>query len=267
MQKLHADWYDFALGRGALPALLRDHVAYFMLGADEWRYAKTLEAASSGEQLTFYLGDAEGTQGDLFHSGRLTTRAQTAEPPALLVSDPHELPELEVAKYAAGEDLTSQFRAFQKRAISFHSAPFERDTETAGQMRLTLLCESDTPDFDLWAQVVMVLPDGSAIRLGEDIRRARFRDGPFKPELMRPGQIVEIPFEFNWLARRIPAGARLRLTIAPLNSPNYQKNFNTGGRMGYEKIADARVANIKIFHDARRASRLTLPIAAARGGT
>src|SRR5580658_9175742 len=44
MQKLHADWYDFALGRGALPALLRDHVAYFMLGADEWRYATTLEA-------------------------------------------------------------------------------------------------------------------------------------------------------------------------------------------------------------------------------
>ena len=267
MQKLHADWYDFALGRGALPALLRDHVAYFMLGADEWRYAKTLEAASSGEQLTFYLGDADGTPEDLFHSGRLTTQPQKAEPPALLVSDPHELPELEVAKYAAGADLTSQFRAFQKRAISFHSAPFERDTDMAGQMRLTLLCESGTPDFDLWAQVMMVLPDGSAIRLGEDIRRARFRDGPFKPELMRPGQIVEIPFEFNWLARRIPAGARLRLTIAPLNSPNYQKNFNTGGRMGYEKIADARVANIKIFHDARRASRLTVPIAAARGGT
>ena len=82
-----------------------------------------------------------------------------------------------------------------------------------------------------------------------------------------PGQQVQVPFEFNWLARRIPAGARLRLTIAPLNSPNYQKNFNTGGRMGYEEIGDARVANIKIFHDARRASRLTLPIAAARGGT
>jgi hypothetical protein len=54
------------------------------------------------------------------------------------------------------------------------------------------------------------------------------------------------------------------LTIAPLNSPNYQKNFNTGGRMGYENIEDARVANIKIFHDARRSSQLTLPLAAAR---
>jgi predicted acyl esterase len=181
-----------------------------------------------------------------------------------MVSDPRELPELAVAKYAADENLTSQFRAFQKRAITFHSEPFSQDTEIAGHIQLTLECEADAPDFDLWAQVLMVLPDGSTVRLGEDIRRARFRNGQFKEELVRPGQLIKIPFEFNWLARRIPAGARLRLTVAPLNSPNYQKNFNSGGRMGYEDIDDARVANIKIFHDARRPSQLTLPLAAVR---
>jgi predicted acyl esterase len=58
------------------------------------------------------------------------------------------------------------------------------------------------------------------------------------------------------------AGARLRLTIAPFNSPNYQKNYNTGGRIGYERLEDARTANIKIFHDEERKSCLTLPLAA-----
>ena len=100
------------------------------------------------------------------------------------------------------------------------------------------------------------------MRLGEDIRRARFRNSFFKSELLTPDQIVEIPFEFWWMARRIPAGARLRLAITPLNSPNFQKNYNTGGRIGYENIADARVAHIKVFHDATRASSLTLPLAA-----
>jgi len=159
--------------------------------------------------------------------------------------------------------LTSQFRAFQKRAITFHSGPFRQDTEVAGQMHLTLICSADTPDFDLWAQVLMVLEDGSTIRLGEDIRRARFRSSQFHEELVKPGKLIQLPFEFNWLARRIPAGARLRLTIAPLNSPNYQKNFNTGGRIGYEDIAAARIANIRIFHDAKRPSNLTLPLAAS----
>jgi predicted acyl esterase len=130
--------------------------------------------------------------------------------------------------------------------------------------------QADTPDFDLWTQVMMVLPDGSAVRLGEDIRRARFRDGPFKQELLKPEQIATLPFEFLWTARRIPTGARLRVSIAPLNSPNYQKNYNTGGRIGYENIADARIAHIKLFHDRAHPSRLILPLAApppARGAT
>jgi uncharacterized protein len=262
MGKLHADWYDWVLGRGPRPDFLRDKVTYFMLGADEWRYAKTLQAASSGKESAFFLSAPEGTPLDLFHSGALSPQPPAAQPPAVIVSDPRELPELEVAKYAENEDLTSQFRDFQKRAVVFHSEPFPQDLEVAGQMRLKLYVQADAPDFDLWAQVLMVLPDGSTVRLGEDIRRARFRNSPYQQELFQPDQIVELPFEFYWMARRIPAGARLRLTIAPLNVPAYQKNFNSGGRMGYETLKDARVANIKLFHDAQHPSSLTLPLAA-----
>jgi predicted acyl esterase len=129
---------------------------------------------------------------------------------------------------------------------------------------LTLVCAADAPDFDLWAQLVLVKADGSAVRLGQDIRRARFRDGPFRQQLLKPGETVTIPFEFNWSAWRIPAGARLRLIVAPLNSPSYQKNYNTGGRIGYEDPAAARIANIRIFHDGANSSRLVLPLAAAR---
>lgn len=263
MGKLHADWCDWVFGHGERPAFLRDRVAYFMMGADEWRYANSLEAASPGK-LIFYLEDANGTPESFFHSGRLLDRPPANEPPAVVVSDPHDLPELEMADYVKSEDATSQFRGLQKRAINFHSEPFPKDTEIAGHMRLKLKVQADAPDFDLWAQVLMVSRNGSTIRLGEDIRRARFRNSFFQEELLKPDQIVEIPFEFKWTAWRIPAGARLRVTIAPLNSPNYQKNFNTGGRLGYEKIDDARVANIKIFHDAERSSLLEVPLAAAR---
>jgi uncharacterized protein len=264
MKKLHADWYDWALGRGPLPAFFHDRVAYFMMGADEWRYAATLPQASSGSETVLYLSAPQGTPQGIFNSGELRQQTPGAEPPALMVSDPRELPELEVAKYAASEDLTSQYRAFQKRALVFHSEPFEHDTEVAGHMRLDLVCAADAPDFDLWAQVVLIRADGSAVRLGQDIRRARFRDGPFRQQLLPPGQTVTIPFEFNWSAWRIPAGARLRLIVAPLNSPSYQKNYNTGGRIGYEDPAAARIANIRIFHDSANPSRLVLPLAAPR---
>jgi len=261
MKKLHLEWYDWALGRGALPALFRDRVAYFMMGANEWRYAPTLDAAS-GAELVLHLSAAEGTPRGVFRAGRLSAQPPGAEPPALMVSDPRELPELDVAKYAPGENLTSQFRALQKRALVFHSEPFATATELAGHMRLTLECAADAPDFDLWAQVLLVGADGSAVQLGQDIRRARFRNGPFTPQLLRPGEVAPIAFEFRWMAWRIPAGARLRLVLVPLNSPKYQKNYNTGGRIGYENPADARVAHIRIFHDGQRGSRLVLPLAA-----
>lgn len=262
VNKFHADWYDWVLDRGAKPEFFHDRVAYFMMGADQWRYAKTLDAASSGKDLTLYLSASEGTPKDVFHSGDLLEKQPGAQPPAIILSDPHELPELEVANYAASEDLKSQFRDFQKRAIVFHSTPFPQDVEIAGQMKLKLMVQADTPDFDLWAQVLIVLPDGSTIRLGEDIRRARFRNSQFKEELLKPDQVVEIPFEFSWTAWRIPKGSRLRLTVAPLNSPSFQKNYNTGGKAGYEKIDDARIAHISLFHDSRHPSFLTLPFAA-----
>lgn len=262
MKKLNADWDDWALGRGPRPALLQDRVAYFMLGADEWRYANSLEAASSGKDLTLFLIAPEGTPKDLFHSGALSPSRPGTEPPAIIVSDPGELPELDVARYDANENLTSQFRAYQKRAIIFHSQPLAQSLEIAGQINLKLAIQADAPDFDLWAQLQMVLPDGSAVQLGQDIRRARFRDGPFRQELLKPDQIAEIGFDFNWMARRIPAGARLRLVIAPLNSPDYQKNYNTGGRIGYERPENGRIAHIKLFHDGRRPSCLQLPLAA-----
>jgi putative CocE/NonD family hydrolase len=262
MRQLHAEWYDWALGRGALPALLKDHVTYFMAGADEWRYAPALAAVSSGKDLVLHLAARTGTPLDLYHSGDLSAAVPGSEPPARLVSDPRELPELDVAREAADENLTSQFRGLQKRALVFHSAPFAHDVEMAGHMRLQLACAADTPDFDLWAQVLLVRADGTAVQLGQDIRRARFRHGIFRQELVKPGEQIEIPFEFNWAAWRIPAGARLRLILAPLNSPNYQKNYNTGGRIGYERPEDARVAHISIFHDSRRTSRLVLPLAA-----
>ncbi len=145
----------------------------------------------------------------------------------------------------------------------FHSAPLQQAVEVAGQMHLNLVVQSDAPDFDLWAQVQMVAPDGSAVTLGQDIRRARFRDGFFKQELLQPGQVVTIPFTFNWMAWRIPAGARIRLVLMPLNSPGYQKNYNTGGRIGFEDPQRARVAHIKLFHGDSRASALLLPLAAA----
>ncbi len=82
MKKLRADWCDWVFGRGERPAFLHDRVAYFMMGADEWRYANSLEAASSGK-MTFFLEERDGTPENVFHSGWLIDHPPASESPAV----------------------------------------------------------------------------------------------------------------------------------------------------------------------------------------
>src|SRR6202008_2400088 len=100
----------------------------------------------------------------------------------------------EVARYLKDEGLTSEFRDYQKRAIVFHSEPLTRDVEVAGQMKLKLIVQSDAADFDLWAQILMILQDGSTVRLGEDIRRGRVCQRFFDAEIFQADPNSEISF-------------------------------------------------------------------------
>ena len=145
--------------------------------------------------------------------------------------------------------------------LHFDSEPFTHDIEIAG---LYLVVQSDAPDFDLWAQVLMVLLDGSAVKLGEDIRRARFPNSYFKNELMKPAQVVEISFDFYWMAQDSGGSpvARHHRSLQ-FTQPTYQKNYDTGDRIGNERLEDARIANNKNLHVEERRSCLRLALAAS----
>ena len=134
----------------------------------------------------------------------------------------------------------------------------------AGAMQLLANISLDTPDGDVGAEVDAILPDGRTLVLGQDMMRARFRHGVTNPEPARPGAIDPWRFDgFYFTVRELPKGTRLRLVLAPLNIPDLQKNFNSGGRLGYETAKDARTATFSVHLDPQHASYLELPLAPA----
>lgn len=42
--QLHKQWYDWALKDGPRPPFLKDNVAYYVMGTEQWKYAPSLEA-------------------------------------------------------------------------------------------------------------------------------------------------------------------------------------------------------------------------------
>jgi putative CocE/NonD family hydrolase len=149
------------------------------------------------------------------------------------------------------------------RSLVYHSAPFERDTDIAGFFRFTAWIAIDQPDTDFDVQVWEIRKDGSAIVLAGDRLRARYREGDRTPKAATPSAIARYEFDdFNFTARRLAAGSRLRLVLGPVNSPFDQKNYNSGGVVARETAKDARTVNVTLYHDAEHQSVLSVPVAA-----
>ena len=96
-----------------------------------------------------------------------------------------------------------------------------------------------------------------------DRMRARYRESPRAAKPVPSGESQRYEFDgFTFLGRRIERGSRLRLLVQPINSPYWQKNYNSGGNVSDETANDARTVTVTLYHDAAHPSALYLPLAA-----
>ena len=245
MEALHLQWFDHVLRDGARPPLLEDRVTYYLMGADVWRYAPSLDRVSDDERA-FFLASPEGDADDVYHSGVLADAPAAADVDSYVHDPLAERDEVEPAP-----------------VLVYHTAPLTEPLDVAGYARLEAWIELDVPDTDIVARIEEIRPDGDRVPLATSELRARHRHGVDRSVLAEPGVVEEYTFDrFYWFARRIPAGSRIRLTIEPLSSPHRQKNYQSGGDPMTETPADARAATVRLHHGPDRPSRLVLPVAA-----
>jgi predicted acyl esterase len=156
--------------------------------------------------------------------------------------------------------------ALRGRQFVYHTAPFERDTEVSGFFKLTLWLAIDCPDTDFYVVIQEIARDGSCLQLSTDTLRARYREGLRTPKLITTRAPLRYDFErFAFTSRQIPRSHRLRLVIAStsllIERTLAQRNYNTGGVVADESIADARAVTIRLHHEASCPSALEVPIA------
>jgi putative CocE/NonD family hydrolase len=260
MEAVHLAWFDWTLRGGPRPDFLQDRVAYYVMGSEEWRFAPTLEGVSPGSRDWFLSSD--GAVSDVFHSGTLSRSVPTSPGTDAFVYDPLEEPASPAAVASATSSYAGSGLAFVPgpKAI-YHSPPLEDSLTISGYPTLELYLELDVPDTDLLAGLYEVRRDGTTILLGQSELRARHRNGVDRSELVTPGTVEMYSFDrFYYLSRTLREGSRIRLVVSPLDSPERDKNYNSGGNTVEETGADARKATIRIHHGASYRSRLILPV-------
>jgi putative CocE/NonD family hydrolase len=265
LNKLHKEWYDWTMKGGEKPEFLKKRVAYYVTGAEEWRYADGLEAIPVRREK-LYLTTPDGGGHDAFRAGVLSRTWPGKAGPAKYVYDPLDLREMtgpsELQEADTKAPLTDQRLALELagNGLVYHGEPLPAAAEVAGYLKVVAWAALDVPDTDFAVNVFEIKRDGTSVALAEDRMRARYRDASPRGQLVKPGEVNRYEFQsFNWFARRLEKGSRLRLVFYCPNSRYWEKNYNSGGEVADETRKDARTAHVTLYQDADHPSYLEVP--------
>jgi putative CocE/NonD family hydrolase len=124
-----------------------------------------------------------------------------------------------------------------------------------------LFVSADVPDFDIYARVQDVAPDGTAYNLmnpGLDLLRASYRHESVTPELLNPGKIYQLELNRMLTSNTFLNGHKIRLQISGAFYPHFSRNLQTG--QSEIVSANSQIAHLKIYHDAQHRSKIVLPM-------
>ena len=262
LNKLHDEWYSWTMKSGPKPDFLKKRVAYWVIGAEQWKYADSLEAISNAT-LTFYL-TSNGDASDVFHSGSLLPSSAGISGSDSWTYDPLDNRAGDAEPAENPNYLTSQSGILNMfgEGLIYHTEPFADATEVTGFPKLTLWLTMDVPDTDLEVSLYELSPAGSSLALSSSTMRARYRDSLRDAKPVPAGVPQKYLFDnFTFISKKVEKGSRLRLVINSINSPSSEKNYNSGGVVAKETGADARTAHIQLLHDSQHPAMLELPIA------
>jgi len=124
----------------------------------------------------------------------------------------------------------------------------------AGPVTMKLRASTDGPDTDWTVKLIDVHPDGFSMPIAEGMLRARFRKGLDRPESLTPGQTYGFDISLAGTASVFLPGHRIRVLVTSSNFPQFDRNPNTGERLGTAR--KTRVALQTVFHD----SNIVLPV-------
>jgi uncharacterized protein len=264
LPQLHLDWYRYTMEAGPRPKFLRKPVAYYVSGAEHWRYADSLEAITA-ESRPYYLDSGGDGARQLYAAGSLAPGHAGRGAPDSYRYDPRDL---SLAKIESESNLDSALdqtvRLANTAQVVYVSAPFEQDQELSGFFRVEAWISIDQPDTDFAVTVAEAGPTGTVTPLSSDIMRARYRESLRFQKLVSTKDPLRYDFNrFTFASRLVRKGSRLVVVLSAANSLEYQRNFNSGGVVADETMESSHPVTVQIFHDAKRRSALYVPVAVA----
>ena len=224
-------WFDHVLRGGPLPELLQDRLNYQVMGANVWKHAPSL-AAASNRKLRLYFSAARSQAG--------YTLSATAGP-----ADDSIPLTVDLADRSDVDDRTGRgvldTSLDETNGITLVSDPLEEATEVTGVLSGHLELIASKKDFDFTITPYEWMPDGTYFQLPPYTSRASHVESPSERKLLAPGELERLDFgsRVRMMSRRVGAGSRLVIVLSVVKNPRQQINYGTGEDVSGESVAGA----------------------------
>ena len=251
-------WFDHVFRGAQRPVILADRINYEVMGANIWRHAPSLEAMNNTD-WTFYLtSDSENGRHHL-------ARQRPARPSTIHQTVDFADRSTQSAGYYPYPIIDRQ--PDLSRGLVFVTDPLDRAVEISGSFSGVFRMRVNKRDFDFMTALYELREDDSTVALSHYIGRASYAEDISARDLLKPGRLVEIPFDRTRLvSRRIEAGSRLLLVVDVLKNSFHQINYGTGGDVSDESIADA-VEPLEVKWQTDSSVRVPITIVQSEGAT
>jgi putative CocE/NonD family hydrolase len=170
--------------------------------------------------------------------GQLSSDKPVSEPPDTYVYNPyHPVPSAGGRGGIADNGFLSgamdQSYVEQRGDVLCYTTPeLMEDMEVTGPVDLHLFAATSCKDTDFTAKLVDVHADGRGYNVADGILRLQYRNSVFRPEPVTPGQINEYIIHLGDTSQLFRKGHRVRIDVSSSNFPTYDRNLNTGNRIG-----------------------------------
>lgn len=257
-------WFDYWLKGQDNGYLDEPRVKIFVMGVDRWRDENEWPLART-QYVNWYFhsgGRANTMDGD----GQLNPETPDEEPPDVYTYDPRNpVPSLggrsccyyPIAPMGGADRTGAEIRP---DVLVYTSEVLEDDVEVTGPVTATLHAATSARDTDWVVKLIDLYPDGRPVNVAEGILRARYRNSLEVPELLEPDRVYEFVVDLIATSNVFQAGHRIRVEVTSSDFPQFDRNPNTGQRLGEYDYVDFTTAVQTVFHNATRASHIRLPV-------
>lgn len=226
------DWFDaFVKEDGAALAKVRatPAISYYDNGIRRWRTGESWPISNTGLRLCLdarnnSLGLSPADKACSIQLGTTSYLHDPLRPVPTLGGGGY--PQDLGTKYPMGA-VDQQALAKRSDVRTFLSGVLDEDVITYGNVGVTLWASSNRPDFDIFAKLVEVLPDGKTYNVADTALRARYRNGYNREVWMTAGVPEKLNLPTMVIGHTFRKGSRIGIQIASSNWPQFSINGST----------------------------------------